>query len=167
MRTEAKFAEVLESVRAHVTGYPHMIEGDWQLCRQIANNLNIKLQSSIHPWENLTTEEKLMGQVRRALNKLAEAGTLVKVSDGHRVEFSTPETHARHQREHAEREAEQQAVDKRTRNLRDRIRALGITGTNTDNYGRITLELDMAERLTRMAEGHAEVTRHGTTERDN
>lgn len=115
MQTEAKFAEVLEAVRTYVTDYPHTIEVDELMTSQIAKNLNIDLRSGSRPWEHRATEEKLTGQVRRALNKLAEAGTLVKVSDGHRVEFSTPETHARRQREHAEREAEQQAVDKRTK----------------------------------------------------
>jgi hypothetical protein len=91
--------------------------------------------------------------VRRALDKLAVEGTLVKGKNGSSAVWRTPAAHQRHLDEQQSREAQQKAVNERVTSLRSRIQALGLSGTNyADNFGRIVMEMEMAEALVTLAE---------------
>lgn len=108
MRAEAEFREVVEAVRVHMAGQPHAVEADWELFQQIAANLNVKMDETATGAAR-DAQERLHGQVRRALNRLADDGTLVKHSDGHRPEFLTPQAERQRQQRAAEAKAASQA----------------------------------------------------------
>lgn len=150
MRSAAEFPEVVEAVRAHASGCGHAIQADWQLFVPLAESLDFSVAQHTH--DERAATEKFTGQVRRALNKLAADGTLVKQSDGHTARFYTPDALARHQDEQQRREAEQQALAVRVRDLRGRFRELGITGVSFSSNGRLTMDLDVATALVELAE---------------
>lgn len=151
MRAQAEFPKVAEAVRAYAMAQEHAIEADRQLFHQLAEGLNIALAEGTR--EQQDDMRKFAGQVRRALNKLADDGVLVKQSNGHDVRFYTPDGLRRHLEEEASREMEELVLAGRVRDLRDRIGALGITGTiSADGHGQLTMDLDTVAALVALAE---------------
>lgn len=151
MKLQAPFADVLGAVRDDAPSCEYAIEVDEPYLRRIAGHLGMTWESSTR--EQRDAQLKLAGQARRALNKLAEEMLLFKASDGQRAQFYTQEAHARYLRRQAERGAQQQAVTERVHGLRHRMHALGVEGVNyTDNYGRVTMDLDMLTALVGLAE---------------
>lgn len=84
MRTEAPYAEVLEAVRAAVPVSKRPPEAEWSFLREVAGALDLGTDTG-------TSWDRFTGQVRRALNKLADEGVLVKAAEGRGVRFYRPD----------------------------------------------------------------------------
>ena len=150
MRTEATYAEVTEAIRTFMDGYPYAVEIDETFLFRLANSLKVDLRAG-PSYEQRDLQERFSRQARRALNTLAAEGVLVKEKNGNNVLFTTPETHARREREQKAREAELQAERERKIRLRHRITALGIPDVSPGRES-LTLNLSVVEALVDLAE---------------
>jgi hypothetical protein len=126
MRTEAPFREVVEAVRAHMaTCESGWEEAGWQLFHQIAADLDVTMDERATGAAK-NAQERLHGQVRRALNLLADEGGLVKDSDGYRAVFMTPLEAGRRQRVRAAAAVRAQEADERR--IAEQARADAVIG---------------------------------------
>lgn len=103
MRAEAPYAEVLEAVGRCALVHPRPPEVEWSFTSAVAAELDVSADSG-----RTGSWDRFAGQVRRALNRLAEQGTLVKVTEGRSTRFYRPEE--LEQRRAAARQANEQVA---------------------------------------------------------
>ena len=144
----ATFQEVLGAVIVLADGSQYALMPG-ELVADVARNVGISLNGI----GGRRREARLRGQVSRALNQLAEAGVLVKRSDGHTAEFLTPAAFQASEERAASRDAEQQAWLERRLSARARMCALAVEGGFTDyGSGRVLVDMSTLEALLTLAE---------------
>jgi hypothetical protein len=154
MRLQAPFSEVLDAVRVHVANSPSgAVTPSWSMFFKLGKGLDLGISDSRIPEQRLA-QNRFAAQVKRALNKLAADGELVKVSDGRSsAVFYTTESYKSFMARREQQEVERLAWQDRVTRLRHRIRALDIHGTDyADNLQRFVMDIDMVEALVGKAE---------------
>jgi hypothetical protein len=164
LRTDIPLAEIREAVAEYVKDPGAYIE-PWMAARQVAGLVRFDLSGT----DRGTTRawERLRRQVSAELNKLAEAGTLVKVGageltpGGQRVRgnesrFYTPAGYEAAARRAADFAAERSAVRDHREAICTRLRALFIPPSLTGG-GHIDLDPDHWDILLDLAEKGAKL----------
>lgn len=130
----------------------HRTEASWPFIRAIAEALNVDLSEGTLR-QRAIIEDQFAGKVRRGLSKLADEKVLVKDASVRPTMYLTPGAHTKREQQRKRDETAQRLVNERALALRNRLKALGVSGTNyTDSSGRITMDLDMVEALVQLAE---------------
>jgi hypothetical protein len=148
MSIKATYADVLAKVRelalAEGTSEP------WRMINSAQEPLGLDFSSNGYRREYVKAEETYKGQVRRALNALADEGTLVKTAAGrNNVVYRTPALHAAHLQEQADANAARQSRKDRTAAQVYRLAAFGITAST--QFGEVKLGPDQLDHLMDLA----------------
>ena len=155
MTAEAKFSEVVEAVRQAALGrLPE--EQPVEFASQFIEETRVFLDLDFSKGDRLARDqrERFVGQVGRALDKLAAERTLVKSGQGRgNVRYWAPAAWEAYQSLEADRKAASAALDARKSDLMSRIRRLnGDAQFYVTTPGRITMDLDTAAALLDLAE---------------
>jgi hypothetical protein len=147
MSIKATYADVLAKVRelalAEGTTEP------WRMINSAQEPLGLDFSSNSYHREYVKAEETYKGQVRRALNALADEGTLVKMVARNNVVYRTPALHAAHVQEQADANAARQSRKDRTAAQVYRLAAFGITAST--QFGEVKLGPDQLDHLMDLA----------------
>jgi hypothetical protein len=153
MTAEAKFSEVVEAVRlVALDESDQPVEFDHTLIGRAERALGLDFSKG----DRLSRDqrERFVGQVGRALDKLAAECVLVKSGQGRgNIRYWTPAAWEAHQALEADQEAAKAALNARKVNVMDRIRRLtGDANFYVTIPERITMDLDTAAALLALAE---------------
>lgn len=154
MATEAKFSEVVEAVRqAALDEESQPVEFDHILIGRAEKALGLDFSNG--DWLSRQQRDKFVGQVGRALARLANDGALVKSGEGRgNIRYWAPAAWEAHLAREAEREAARAALDARKADVMGRVRRLtGDAIFYVTTPERITMDLDTAAALLDLAEG--------------
>jgi hypothetical protein len=148
MSIKATYADVLAKVRELA-----LEEGTtepWRMINSVRSPLGLDFSSNGYHREYAKAEDTFKNQVRRALNALADDGTLMKTSAGRsNVVYRTPSEHARHLQEQADAQASRKAGQDRTAAQVSRLAAFGITAKV--QFGEPSLGSDQLDHLMDLA----------------
>lgn len=153
MAIEAKFSDVVDAVRAAALDEDDYTEFGHQFISEAEQAL--RLDFSEGDWLARQQRDKFCGQVKRALDKLAADGVLVKTGEGRgNIRYWSPAAHEAHQAREAEREAARQAVKNLKERLMLRIGAMGLPGNcYVASSSQITMDLERVAALLDRADG--------------
>jgi hypothetical protein len=154
MVTEAKFSDVVAAVRdVALDEESQPVAFDNHVISRAQKILGLEFPAT--EWHSQPDREKFVGQVGRALAKLASPaeGVLVKSGEGRSIRYWAPAAWEAHQAQEAEREAARAALDARKADIMRRIRLLnGEALFYVTTSGRIEMNLDTAAGLLALAE---------------
>lgn len=116
MRTMAPPEEVRAAVRECATGSDHAVQANWKFLAAVAKSLDLTIDENSRAGR--ADLQALTGQVRRALQKLADGGELVKViRAGRQTWYWPPALHE----QYAAAEARARAAKADARQLWERL----------------------------------------------
>lgn len=155
-----------ELTGAEITGalrdlMPAQGRAEWyQVLDEVAERLGSS-RAHLRTYRDQVTSDRFADRVKRALNKLAEEGELIKVGKGQRTPlgqymgngamYYTPVAFAKEQVEGEQERAARKASDQRWAEVAARLLALGFPTTSA----RCELTVGQFEKLLDMAEGRA------------
>jgi hypothetical protein len=153
MTAEAKFSEVVDAVRLLALDEGDQpVEFDHTLIGRVERALGLDISNG--DWIGRQARSKFVGQVGRALDKLAAERVLVKSGQGRgNVRYWAPAAWEIHQAREAHATAEEQVLIERGARLRARLKALDLPGGWSD-YGHtgVVMDLDVLAALLDLAE---------------
>lgn len=150
MSMEAEYAVVLAEARKAALAAEKPLDV-WRVsgAAERALGLDFYPGRGAPTWEGRQAETRFIRQVRRALDALADDGTLVKVFIGKSAEYLTPELSEQRQAEQARVADERQAKKDRLAAQRLRLAAFGIIARV--EFGTVALSADQLDTLMNLA----------------
>jgi hypothetical protein len=110
------------------------------------------------PWQRENAREKFTQQALRALHRLAREGVLVRTGTGRTLTFITLEEDTRRKQAESDRAAETADAESGWRNIKKRLRALGLIETGAGSE--VMMPLPVWEQLLNLAEKGEECLSH-------
>jgi len=160
-KAEFTAAEVLAVVRAWLAdGAAGHFELTHRELGELQRRAGFDVSGLRHAWDQSKAEDKFSGQVKRALDKVAGEGGLVRIGKNQTlptggwssgVHYFTPAAAEKADRERQERDAVRAAVDARVKSVGERLVKLGIRSPNRVADG-VSIDLDSWELLLELAE---------------
>lgn len=148
--TELSSKQVREAILAYMNDGHPVIEANQQLFGALAEILGVDLRAGTLR-EQVVTEDRFTGKVRRGLARLADDTALAKDATVRPAQYLTPPAYQARQQQRQLQEAEKQAAREHALRLQHRIEKLGISEVNCTTHNRIILDLDAAEALVELA----------------
>lgn len=168
-KAEFTAAEVLTAVRAWLAAGA---AGDFELTHRELGELQRLAGFDVfgvrNSWDRTRAEDKFSGQVKRALDKVAAEGALVRIGKNQTlptggwssgVHYFTPAAAEQADRERQEREAGREAERARWTALHEALAALGFENCRHTSDG-LVLDLDRWEKLVQLARQGTELPTH-------